>query len=105
MWCFLLMPVDGVAASSSVPDVPFVKREPQFFWRTFAAAHKIADRNGFGNLAIHGQIRGKILRAVSARFFRCISYVAMQRERVHVVVTLFQHLAIPLEIGGHQRAT
>ena len=64
--------------------------------------HQIADRNGFRDLFFHAQIHGQILRTVAAGFVRSVSDVAMQRERIDVLVALLEDFAVPLQVGWHE---
>ena len=68
------------------------------------AAHQIANRDGLRDLPFHAQIHGEIFRSVIAGFAVVVAKIAVQRETIYVLVTLFENFAIPFEISGHERA-
>src|SRR5947209_2353875 len=85
----------AIAVAFAIPDVPFIEREPQLLGRSFVTAHQVANRKRFGDLAIHGEVQCDKFFAATAGFFRSVSEIAMQREAVHIFVTLFEHFAVP----------
>ena len=73
----LFVTVYGVTTAGAVPNIPLVKREPQFFRGALATLHVVTDGYRFRDLAIHGQIHCEIFRAVGARFLLRISDITV----------------------------
>ena len=67
------------------------------------STNQIAYRNRLRDLAFHAQIHGEIFRSIAAGVAFVVAEVAVQREAIDILVALFQHLAIPFEISGHER--
>ena len=68
------------------------------------SAYQIANRDRLRNLTLHAQIHGEIFRSVIAGFAVVVAKIAVQRETIYVLVTLFENFAIPFEISGHEWA-
>src|SRR3984893_11484242 len=105
MRSFLLVAVDRVPTASAIPDIPLIERKPQFLRRPFASTYHVAHCNGFRDLPLHAQVHGQKFPAIAAGFLRSIADVAMQGERIDIVVALLQDLTLPFQVGGHERAT
>ena len=101
---FRTVPIRRVAAARSIPHVPLVERQPELLARALQSTDHIADSDDFLDLPVHGEIHGQVLRGVATRFF-AVAVVTVQRDGVHFVVALFEHLPVPLEVRRHERTT
>src|SRR5262249_15037213 len=105
MWRRLAGAILGLRSSArAVPDVPFIKREPQLLLRALVTTDQIADGKRFVDLAVHREVHSNKFFATAASVLRRVSEIAMQRKTVYVVIALLQHFAVPFEIGGHERS-
>src|SRR5262249_50235572 len=105
MWRRLTGTILGLRSSArAVPDVPFIKREPQLLLGSLVPTDQVADCKGFRYLPVHSQVHGNEFFAAAASLLFGISKVAVQRHPINVVVTLLQHLAVRFKIGGHKRS-
>ena len=69
----------------------------------FVRAHGVAYGGDLFDLAIHGEIHRQVFRAVVECFFG-VSKIAVERDAIDFVIALFEHGAVPLNIGGHEGA-
>src|SRR5262249_35152299 len=70
--------------------------------RSFMATNQIAHRERLGNLTLHAQIQRQIVLSLVSAVSLPVSEIAVQRKPIDIVVTLFEHFPIPLEVSAHE---
>src|SRR5579871_5032767 len=93
----------AVATSRAIPDVPFVEGKGEALVGFTQTANVIAYRRNFLDLALHIEVECQIAAGIAVGLAG-VAVIAMERDKVDIVIALLEHLAIPFEEGPHTGA-